>query len=97
MDAPAEKISIRSSYNLGGMSFTPKELATEIKKIIPDFEINYMPDFRQEIADSWPASINDDISKKDWNLNYEFNMNNMSQDMIKNLKIKLAEIKTKKK
>ena len=59
MEAPCESISVRTSYNLGGMSFTPEELAEEIKKIIPDFEISYEPDFRQKIAESWPKSIDD--------------------------------------
>lgn len=64
MQAPAEKIKIRSSYNLSGISFTPKQIAEEIKKYIPDFKISYKPDFRQAIADSWPKSINDDETKK---------------------------------
>ena len=59
MEAPSEKVKIRSSYNLAGVSFTPKQISNEIKKHIPNFEISYNPDFRQEIADSWPSSIND--------------------------------------
>lgn len=89
MDAPKENLTVRSSYNLGGMSFTPKELAEEIKKVIPDFEIDYKPDFRQQIADSWPASIDDSVAKKDWGLSYEFGISEMTEDMIKNLKVKL--------
>lgn len=91
MDAPKEQITIRSSYNLGGLSFTPKQLSDEIKKIVTDFEITYEPDFRQAIADSWPASIDDSIAKKDWGLTYEFGIGEMSEDMIKNLRVKLAK------
>lgn len=89
MDAPKENLTVRSSYNLGGMSFTPKELSEEIKKVIPDFEIDYKPDFRQQIADSWPASIDDSVAKKDWGLSYDFGISEMTEDMIKNLKVKL--------
>ena len=91
MDAPKEQITVRSSYNLGGLSFTPKQLSDEIKKIIADFEITYEPDFRQAIADSWPASIDDSIAKKEWGLTYEFGIGEMSEDMIKNLRVKLAK------
>lgn len=89
MEAPKENVTVRSSYNLGGMSFTPKELAEEIKKEIPGFEIDYQPDFRQAIADSWPSSIDDSIAKKDWGLSYDFGISEMSKDMIRNLKVKL--------
>lgn len=91
MEAPKENLTVRSSYNLGGLSFTPKELAEEIKKEIPDFEIDYQPDFRQAIADSWPASIDDSIAKKDWGLSYDFDLSAMTKDMLKNLKIKLGK------
>lgn len=91
MDAPKENLTVRTSYNLGGMSFTPAELAEEIKAIIPEFEISYEPDFRQAIADSWPASIDDSVAKKDWGLSYDFDIKTMSEDMIKNLKIKLLK------
>lgn len=90
MAAPKESLTVRSSYNLGGLSFTPAELTAEIKKEIPEFEIDYQPDFRQAIADSWPASIDDSVAKKDWNLSYDFDISEMSKDMIKNLKVKLA-------
>ena len=66
MEAPAEKIRIRSSYNVTAMSFCPSEIAAEIKKHIPEFEITYNPDFRQAIADSWPRSINDSVARIDW-------------------------------
>ncbi|RXR21170.1 L-threonine 3-dehydrogenase [Flavobacterium amnicola] len=86
MQAPAEQIKIRSSYNLSGMSFTPKEIAAEIKKHYPDFSINYEPDFRQKIADSWPASIDDSSARKDWGWNNDFNLENMTVEMFQRLK-----------
>ncbi|MCR6720891.1 MAG: NAD-dependent epimerase/dehydratase family protein [Chitinophagaceae bacterium] len=64
MEAPADKVSIRTSYNISGMSFSPKEIAAEIKKHIPDFTIKYEPDYRQQIADSWPQSIDDSVARK---------------------------------
>lgn len=91
MQAPSENLSVRTSYNLGGLSFTPKELSEEIKQLIPSFEIDYEPDFRQAIADSWPASIDDSVAKKDWGLNYKFGVKEMTEDMVKNLKIKLGK------
>ncbi len=91
MEAPKENLTVHSSYNLGGMSFTPKQLAEEIKKEIPGFEIDYNADFRQAIADSWPASIDDSKAKKDWNLSYDFGITEMTKDMIKNLKVKLSK------
>ena len=89
MEAPKEDLTVHTSYNLGGMSFTPTELSAEIKKEIPDFEIDYKPDFRQEIANSWPASIDDSVAKKDWGLSYDFGISEMTKDMLKNLKVKL--------
>ncbi len=91
MNAPKESLSVHSSYNLGGMSFTPKQLANEIKKEMPDFEIDYQPDFRQAIADSWPSSIDDSVAKKDWGLSYDFGISEMTKDMLKNLKNKLGK------
>ena len=86
MQADADKIKIRSSYNLAAMSFTPKEIAAEIKKHFPDFTIDYAPDFRQKIADSWPASIDDSYARKDWGWKNDFNMDNMTVEMITKLK-----------
>ena len=86
MDAPKEAITVRTSYNLAGMSFNPAELALEIKKIYPAFEISYAPDFRQAIADSWPMSINDAAARKDWNWKPKYDINSLTVDMIKNLK-----------
>lgn len=89
MQANEEKISIRTSYNLNALSFTPKELAEVIKKQIPSFEISYQPDFRQAIADSWPASIDDSLAQKDWNWKPAFDIEKMTTEMLKNLKEKL--------
>ena len=85
MEAPAEKISIRTSYNLSGMSFSPKEIAAEIKKHIPDFSISYKPDYRQDIANSWPQSIDDSVARKDWGWKEEFDLRAMTKDMLENL------------
>lgn len=85
MQAPTEQIKIRSSYNLAAMSFTPIEIAAEIKKHIPEFSVTYNPDFRQKIADSWPASIDDSEARKDWNWHHEFNLETMTIDMLEHL------------
>ncbi len=89
MEADTEKIKIRSSYNLGGISFNPREIATEIKKHIPEFEISYKPDFRQAIADSWPKSIDDSFAQKDWGWHHKFNLENMTKVMLNEIKKKL--------
>ena len=86
MQAPAEQVKIRSSYNLAAMSFTPTELAAEIKKHIPEFNISYTPDFRQKIADSWPASIEDSLARKDWGWSHKFDIESMTEDMLEHLK-----------
>ena len=86
MQVPSEKIKIRSSYNLAAMSFTPKQICEEIKKHYDNFEISYEPDFRQKIADSWPASIDDATAREDWGWENDFNIENMTVDMFKNLK-----------
>lgn len=88
MQAPKESIKIRSSYNLSAISFTPKEIAAEIKKHIPDFTITYKPDFRQKIADSWPSSIDDSRARDDWGWQHEFDMDKMTRVMLENLKEK---------
>jgi nucleoside-diphosphate-sugar epimerase len=82
MEAPAENIKIRSSYNLAAMSFTPTEIAAEITKHFPNFTITYKPDFRQKIADSWPASIDDSTARTDWNWQNDYNMQTMTSEMI---------------
>lgn len=85
MEAPADKISVRSGYNLSGISFAPKDVAKEIQKLIPDFRITYKPDFRQAIADSWPQSIDDSYARKDWGWSPDFDLQKMSKDMIENI------------
>jgi nucleoside-diphosphate-sugar epimerase len=85
MEAPKEKIKIRTSYNISGMSFSPKEIATEIKKYIPDFSVSYHPDYRQEIADSWPQSIDDSVARTDWGWKEDYNLERMTKDMLENL------------
>ena len=85
MEADASKISVRTSYNISGMSFSPKEIAAGIKKHIPDFSISYKPDYRQPIADSWPQSIDDSVARKDWGWKEEFALDSMVKDMLENL------------
>lgn len=86
METEADNLSIRSSYNLGGISFTPKELAASIQKEIPEFAIDYAPDFRQPIADSWPSSIDDSQAQKDWNWKHEYDINKMTKTMLDGLR-----------
>jgi len=85
MEAPASKINIRHSYNLSGMSFSPTEIGAEIKKHIPEFTIDYKPDYRQAIADSWPASIDDSVARSDWGWKHEYDLTKMTKDMLDNL------------
>lgn len=85
MSAKAEKVKIRSSYNLSGISFTPKEIAASIKKQIPEFKITYKPDFRQQIANSWPSSIDDAKAREDWDWKHQFDLDQITKNMIKNL------------
>jgi nucleoside-diphosphate-sugar epimerase len=92
MEAPAEKIKIRGAYNLAGFSFSPKDIAEEIRKSIPEFMISYKPDFRQQIADSWPASIDDSEARKDWGWKPEFDLSTMSADMLKQLQKNTVKI-----
>jgi nucleoside-diphosphate-sugar epimerase len=86
MEAPSDKISIRTSYNLSSMSFSPEQLASEIKNFIPDFNVTYNPDYRQAIADSWPQSIDDSAARADWGWKPEYDIKKMTADMIENLK-----------
>jgi nucleoside-diphosphate-sugar epimerase len=85
MEAPIDKISIRTSYNISAMSFSPAEIANEIKKSIPDFTINYAPDYRQAIAQSWPQSIDDKVARNDWGWKPEYDLSRMTSDMLENL------------
>jgi nucleoside-diphosphate-sugar epimerase len=89
MQADEEKIKIRSSYNLAGISFSPVEISEEIKKHIPDFSISYAPDFRQEIANSWPKSINDSEAIKDWGWENSYDLKSMTKAMLAGLEEKL--------
>ena len=86
MHAPANQISVRTSYNISGMSFSPKEIAASIQKHIPDFQLSCEPDYRQAIADSWPQSIDDAVAHKDWGWKPEFDLDKMTVDMLSNLK-----------
>lgn len=85
MDAPANRLRIRSAYNLGGISFTPEQIASSIKKHLPTFEISYEPDFRQAIADSWPNSIDDSYAQQDWDWKLGFDMERMTKEMLENI------------
>ena len=86
MEADAANISIRTSYNISGMSFSPKEIGSEIKNHIPEFKIIYEPDYRQTIAESWPQSIDDSVARNDWNWKPAYNLANMTSEMLKNMK-----------
>lgn len=86
MQAPLDQIKIRSSYNLAAMSFTPKQIGAAITKHYPEFKLSYAPDFRQKIADSWPASIDDSSARADWGWTNDFDMTTMTEAMFKNLK-----------
>jgi nucleoside-diphosphate-sugar epimerase len=86
MHAPAEQVKIRGSYNLGGISFSPKEIAAEIKKHIPNFTITYKPDFRQAIADSWPKSILDKEAREHWGWKEKYDLPGLVENMLSNLR-----------
>ncbi|MGV3558522.1 NAD-dependent epimerase/dehydratase family protein [Larkinella arboricola] len=85
MEAPENRISVRTSYNLAGMSFTPAELTASIQTYFPDFTTRYVPDFRQAIADSWPRTIDDTVARNDWGWQPEFDLPRMTQEMITQL------------
>ena len=86
MEAPAEKIQVRTSYNIAAISFSPKEIAAAIQQHIPDFSISYQPDYRQQIANSWPQSIDDSIARSDWGWSHQYDLPAMVADMLENLK-----------
>ena len=90
MEAPKEKITTRTSYNISGMSFSPQEIASEIKKHIPEFIISYSPDYRQAIANSWPQSIDDSVARKDWGWKPEYDLPAMTKDMLENLGVTVS-------
>lgn len=88
MEADADNLTIHSSYNLSGISFDPQQLAAQIKKIIPKFQISYKPDFRQAIADSWPKSIDDSVARNDWGWKHDYDLEKMTKIMLKEIKKK---------
>lgn len=88
MQAPSEQLSIRSSYNLAALSFTPKDLYESIKTELPEFSITYQPDFRQAIADSWPSSIDDSQARQDWSWKHSYDLSKMTKEMLANLRLK---------
>jgi nucleoside-diphosphate-sugar epimerase len=85
MEAPSNQIAVRTSYNVSAMSFSPGEIASEIKKQIPDFTVHYKPDYRQQIAESWPQSIDDSEARSQWGWKEEYDLERMTKDMLKNL------------
>ena len=88
MEADAKRISIRTSYNISAMSFAPKDIAADLKKYIHDFTIQYAPDYRQKIADSWPQSIDDSVARNDWGWQHEYDLPKMTKDMLENLGVR---------
>ncbi len=90
MDVPQDRLSVRASYNVGSMTFTPDDLTREIQSYLPEFEISYKPDFRREIARNWPASVNDEYARTDWSWTPEYDMATMTKDMLDNVAIKLG-------
>jgi nucleoside-diphosphate-sugar epimerase len=92
MEAEDKNLTISSSYNISAISFTPEELANEIKKHIPEFEITYKPDFRQKIAESWPESIDDSTARKDWGWKHKYDLSSMTGIMLKEIGKKLSLI-----
>lgn len=87
MEAPRENVLVRTAYNLGALSFSPQELATAIEREVPGFIVGYIPDFRQKIADSWPASIDDSAARSDWGWKPEYDLDRMVKDMLANLSL----------
>jgi nucleoside-diphosphate-sugar epimerase len=91
MQAPAENVKVRTSYNLGGISFSPAQIASSIKSHLPNFTIDYAPDFRDSIAASWPNSIDDSAARRDWNWNSDFNLDKLTSVMIDGIRKKKVE------
>ncbi len=88
MEASSDRISIRTGYNLSGMSFSPKQIVSSIRKFIPAFEVSYIPDYRQQIADSWPQHIDDTVARKDWGWRPSYTLDKMTEEMITELRKK---------
>lgn len=91
MEAPSNRIKVRTSYNLQGMSFTPEEIYQEIKKYRPDFTIEYAPDYRQKIADSWPGSLDDSAAQKDWGWKGAYDISKLTEEMYFAIQEKLKK------
>ncbi len=91
MQADAKQLSLRSSYNMAGISFDPKQLAAEIRKHIPGFTISFKPDFRQAIAESWPASIDDSVARRDWNMETTYDIGKLTSTMLEKIREKLEK------
>jgi nucleoside-diphosphate-sugar epimerase len=90
MEADSSKLTVRTSYNFSGFSFSPEELVNEIKKLMPELTVNYEPNESQAIADSWPTSIDDSVARSDWGWTPSYDLSTMVEEMMKNLKIKLG-------
>jgi nucleoside-diphosphate-sugar epimerase len=86
MEAPADRIKVRTSYNISAMSFSPEEIGAEVGRHVEGFRMDYAPDYRQTIADSWPRSIDDSVARTDWGWKHEFDLPAMTADMIANLR-----------
>ncbi|MEP7258770.1 MAG: NAD-dependent epimerase/dehydratase family protein [Flavitalea sp.] len=91
MEAPAEDLTVRTSYNISGMSFTPGQLAAQIKKGAPGFRVSYQPDYRQSIVETWPTSIDDRIARRDWKWLPEYDLPSMTEDMLLHLRERIGE------
>ncbi len=86
MEAPADKLTERGSYNIAGMSFTPAEMGAAIRHEVPEFEVRYAPDYRQAIAQGWPDSIDDSVARRDWGWAPRYGLKEMVRDMLENLR-----------
>ncbi|MBN1116875.1 MAG: NAD-dependent epimerase/dehydratase family protein, partial [Bacteroidales bacterium] len=91
MDAPVKNLSVLTGYNISGLNFTPAELADEIKKHLPDFKIFYKPDFRQEIADSWPKTIDDSAARNDWKFDTKYDLELIVKTMVEEISKKITK------
>ncbi len=89
-EAEGGKLIHRTDFNVQAMSFTPNDLAEEIRRYVPDFKVEYKPDYRQKIADSWPRSLDDSAARREWGWKPDYNLSKMVEDMIKNLSKKLG-------